>query len=333
MSETWLRWQGRLGRMRRIAQIVALGTAALVVLAALDLLWAWQNPGSPIEVTVERLVGGEVGTERYVTVSGWTDFLSGYQATEQGRSVWYYYVAGEVGNLVLVRWSELPDTSSPQSVTVTGVTRAPSPELAAAIQADLSRIRDAGQETIPTLYVEQGARPALRTAGVIAVIALGLVLVLSLAISFFPGRVFGPWMIGLAPSAGALSTIRVIGPLRRLRSVHPFESGQGERDFDDVVASVEFLPEGRVVVYVHHISKRREEFWGVSFAPDSVVDIVPGKLYSWDDILVVRLRYRDERGMTQTLFLAFDNTGTQAGFVDQLREMGFIVSSIDMTLA
>ena len=58
-----------------------------------------------------------------------------------------------------------------------------------------------------------------------------------------------------------------------------------------------------------------------------MIDIEPGKVYGWKDRWAVRLRYKDEKEQSQTLFVIFNQPGLQAEFASLLRQTGFAVGT------
>jgi hypothetical protein len=342
VSDSALRWKGRLSRLRLLALLLGIVGVVLLIAGVVTFANARENdPARPLRVQVGHLVRGEVSTGRYVTVSGLTDYDIFYtQTTESGSTVArYYFLMDEEGrNIVLVEADGYPivqDDFVP--ATVTGVVRSTASGLKTLINSDLGDIHNAELETNVELYVEEGATPpTMEFAGALLI---GGVVLLALAIVPFtvPGAIFGPAPLEatVAPTGGDPGA-KATGVFQNLKSVNPLQVGRGTRKFDSAVANLVPLNDRRLLVYIHHILttraygikvSQRETHWGVFIGQDTVVDIEPGKLYGWKPQPAVRLRYRDDKGKERDLVVSFNHAAAQAGFISMLKQMGFVVGS------
>jgi hypothetical protein len=341
MSESALRWRGRLGRLKSLALLIGILGGVLVVVGLVTFSSAQSNdPSRPAEITVGQLVQGQVPTGRYVTVSGWTDYDVWYTETEDSRTVSSYYVLvdDEFLNLVVVEAAGSPSLRPDlEPASVTGMTRSMPSGLKDIVNSDVADIHEYGLEINVDLYVAEGQKPPTKTT-VLALLAGGAVLLLLAAVPLaMPGTVFGPAPVEAAVgvAAGDPGT-KASGTFLNLKSVDPVEVGAKTRKFDNAVANLVPLENRRLLVYIHHILttraygvkvNQRETHWGVLIGQDSVISVEPGKLYAWKERPAVCLSYRDASGKEQEVIVSFNHAAAQAGFVKMLQQLGFAVGT------
>jgi hypothetical protein len=339
MNESTLRWKGRLGSLKPIAALVLLFAVIFLLLALSDLSVASSNPSEPEGVDIARFAAGEIGASRYVSVSGTAFYPAAYEETEDSRVVseYYFVVDTDASSMVLVEADgSVPIVERSEEVTISGMTRNTPSDLKALIESDLPDIRDAGLETSPSVYIQAGQKPADVSQQTALVGGLGVLSALCVATFFFPGTVFGPKPVDISDVAAKGAPVtQATGQFQKLSSVRPsIQIGKGTRKFSNSVANIIPLEDRRLMIYVHHILttkaygvtvNRQESDWGAFIDSANVIDIEPGKVYSWKDRWAVRLRYKDEKEQPQTLFVMFNQPGLQSEFVGLLRQMGFAV--------
>jgi|GEM_PF-1287791 len=344
MNESTLRWKGRLGRLKSLALVLGLvGLVLLIAGAALFSAAQRNDPARPAEVTVGQLARGEVPRERYVSVSGWTDYDLWYSETENGSTTARYFVLidDEFMNLLLVKArGDLVVRADYEPATLTGMTRGAPTALQDMVRSDLEQLQAEGVEVgmKVDLYLAEGQTPPTKTT-VLALLVLGGVLLVLAAVPLaMPAAVFGP--APLAPAAAGVAAgepgTRVSGAFVKLDSMDPLQFGRRTQRFPNAVGNLIPLKSRRLLVYIHHIVTTRtygikvsesQTHWGILIGPDNVVAIEPGKLYAWKDRPAVSLRYRDDKGREQELIVSFDHAAAQADFVATLRQQGFTVGS------
>jgi hypothetical protein len=341
VSETALRWQGRLSRLRSFSLLIGIGALALVF-AGLSMFSAAQrnDPSRPWEVTVGQLVRGEVATSRYVTVPGVSDYDVFYTEAEGGKTVGSYYFLfdEELVNIILVEADSAPE---PQSdlvpARITGMTRVVDTGLRDLVRSDLDDIHAAGLETNVDLYIGEGEKPPSKGTVLGLLCAAAALFFLAVTPLFAPRTVFG--VAPLQPVGGPVAGdpgARAIGSFQQVRNLEPLELGQRRHRFDSAVANLIPLQDRQLFVYIHNIVTTRaygvkvgqqESHWGVLLGRDNVVAIDPGRLYAWKERPAVRLRYRDADGREQELVVSFDHAAAQVAFVGTLQQLGFAVGS------
>jgi len=342
MSETSLRWKGRLGSLKLLAAIVLLFAVIFLVISIGNLSEATNNPTQPQTGAIGELVSGAIAVNRYVTVSGTALYPAAYEQTEDGRTVaeFYYLLDDASGDMILIKAATtVPGAQGEEPATITGMTRGAESELQKLIESDLSDIRSAGLDTRSTLYVADGQKPPSAAQSMALVAGLSVLSLLCLATFIFPSTVFGPKPVdaGAAASGADDPGVKASGRFQKLAGVHPsIEIGKGTRKFNNSVANVIPLEDRRLMVYIHHILTQRvygikvreqETHWGAFVDQGSVVDIEPGIVYGWRDRPAVRIRYNDEALKQHTLIVSFSHAGAQADMVSLLRQRGFAVGS------
>jgi hypothetical protein len=341
MSESALRWKGRLGRLKSVALLIGLGGVVLLIIGLINFSSALNSDTEqPAAVTVGQLTRGEVPKGRYVTVAGWTDYDVWYTETEDSRTVASYYVLvdDDFLNLIVVKAAGSPSLLADfEPVVITGMTRSMPSDLQELVRSDVAEIHEYGLEINVNLYLAEGQKPMTKTT-VLGLLIAGAVLLLLAAIPLaMPGTVFGPAPVeaAAAPATGD-SAAKASGVFRVLQSVDPLEVGHKTRKFDNAVANLVPLAGGRLLVYIHHIlttrvygvkASQKESHWGVLIEQGHVISIEPGKLYAWKDRPAVGLRYHDAQGQEQELVVSFDHAAAQADFIKMLQQLGFEVGA------
>ena len=347
MSETSLRWKGRLGSLKPAAAVVLLLAVVFLAVSIGSLSEATNNPTVPQAGAIGELVNGAIGANRYVTVSGTALYPAAYEETEDGRTVaeYYYLLDGASGHMILIKAATtVPSAQTEEPATITGMTRGAESELQKLVESDLSDIRSAGLDTRSTLYVADGQKPPDAAQNTVLVAGLSVLSLLCLATFFAPSTVFGAKPVDTAAASLAVGDpgVKASGRFQKLAGVHPsIEIGKGTRKFNNGVANVIPLEDRRLMVYIHHILTQRvygikvreqETHWGVFVDRGTVIDVEPGMVYGWHDRPAVRIRYGDETSKQRTLIVSFNHAGAQADVVSLLRQMGFAVGSGEMPL-
>jgi hypothetical protein len=299
---------------------------------------AISNPDEPQSVTISQLVNGEVKSGQYVSVSGLAAYELGYEKTEDGDTTetYYFMVDSDSGDMILIKHdAPMLVAKKTGEATVVGMTRSVPSDLEDAMEEDTSVYAENDLQTTTDLYIADGQEPASLGGSVVILAVGGLIAALSIIPLFFPGTVFAA--TPLDPNAVPPSqrgTIKATGQFCKLKSMEPLEIGKGKRNFNNAVANV--IPRGErdLMIYIHYILrtktygitiKKQETDWGVLINGDNVQLIEAGKIYGWKDTWAVRFQYLGEKGKSQTLFVIFENAGTQVDFVNLLQEMGFEV--------
>ena len=347
MNETVLRWKGRLGSLRPLAALVLLFAVIFLILAIESLNIASKNPTTPETVAIAKLAANEIETNRYVSVSGVALYPAAYQATEDGKTTeeYFFVIDDATGDMILIKASKpLPTEQTEESVTVAGLTHVAEVKLQQLIESDLPDIQKAGLNTTTRIYVGDGEQPPSAGASTAAVIGLSVLSLACVATFFFPGTVFGakPLEANAAVAGATDRSAWASGRFKKLSRTQPaFEFGKGERAFTNAVVNLVPLQNRQLMVYIHHVMtyraygvkvSQRDTDWGVLIDTANLVDIEPGKLYSWRDKWAVRFRYNTDKLKQQTLIISFKQVAAQAEFVALLRQLGFMVGTGDAPL-
>jgi len=347
MNEGVLRWKGRLGSLKAAAALVLLFAVIFLIIALDSLSVANSNPTQPEAVKIERLANNELGSNRYVTISGLALYPAAYEETEDNKTTgeFFYVVDTDTGHMILVKASKtLPTAESEEAITLSGLTHVPDVKLRDLIESDLPDIKKADLNTTSELYIGDGEAPPSATSSLAAVIGLGVLSVLCVATFFFPTTVFGPKpldsdaAITATPDRAAWAT----GHFRQLSATQPsFVFGKSQRTFTNAVVNLVPLETRQLMLYIHHVMtyrtygvkvSERQTDWGLLIDPARVIDIEPGKVYGWRDKWAVRFRYNTDQMKQQTAIVTFKQAATQAQFVGLLRQLGYSVGSGDAPL-
>lgn len=340
MKENGSHWQARIGSLKGLALIVGLLAVIFLWAFGLELRAALDNPTEPQPVSIGQLVRGEVGQDRYVSISGTAYYELGYIETEDEKEVANVYplVDDATGDMFFVRTTEPVLDVGTEAVTVTGMTAKSQDLLRDSIEADLPLIEEAGLTTTANLYLDLGEKPGSAGGLIAAVAGLALVLVLCIVMQFFPSVVFQPGPVSAAagPAAGDLVP-KATGRFHKLKRLEPsIELGRGTHRFREANANLVPLEGWRLMVHIHYIQRRRvygitlfkqKSDWAVLLDPARTSAVEPGKLLGWRDRWAARIPYQDDAGTAQVLFLSFDTAGAQARVLDALQEIGFAVAS------
>jgi hypothetical protein len=339
MSETVLRWKGRIGSIKQATAVFAVLGAVFLVIAIIFLVEAVNNAGGPQTVTVAQLVNGEVKESRYVTVSGTAAYEGGYTQTSDGKTVaeYYFLVDSKSGAVVLVKSRTTVRVVESEEATVTGMTHALPSGLHQAVIEDMPDYRDAGLNIALGAYVGENDKPPSLPLALGATLILGGILFLCLVTLFFPSTVFAPRPVDVMAVPAAPGTdpgLKASGQFLQLQSVSPLQVGRRKRKFSNAFANLIPAEGSQLVVYIHHILHVKsygitvrtvETHWGAFVDPSRVRSVEPGQLYAWRERPAVRLRYLDEKGKEQALIVSFNHAGAQGSFVELLRKTGFSI--------
>ncbi len=339
MSENGLRWKGRIGSLKIVGFLGGIVACIILVAGASALNLALKNPDAePQKVTISQLVSGEIDSGRYVSVSGAAEYDVGYTETEDGRTTrnFYFLVDYKSGNMILIEHHspQVIDLDTENSTTITGMTRSTPADLRGAIEDDMDSYREYNVETTNKLYVKDGATPPSTASGVTFLCVAVPLLLLCVAPFFFPTTAFGPYPVDTTASPPAVRlNLRATGKFQKLKQLEPsIEVGRGSQNLANSVANVIPLARGRLMIYVHRIVKGRygittESDWGIFLDTDNIHAVEPGKIYSWKDKWAVRFQYQGPKDKPQTLFVIFEQPGSQAAFVDLVRKSGFTIET------
>jgi hypothetical protein len=103
------------------------------------------------------------------------------------------------------------------------------------------------------------------------------------------------------------------------------------------VANLVSLPDGRLMIYIHHVQRttlygvvtvsKRESDWAIMVSKNEPWQIDPGRLYAWKVRPAVRFVHYDSTRKAEAVYLSFDQVGAQVEFIQQMRSRGFPVGT------
>ena len=351
MSETTLRWKGRLGSLKALALVVLILAIVVLIGVASDLSMATSNPTEPQAIKIGQVVKGDVGAYRYVQVSGLAFYSEVYRETENGNTVsqFYFVIDQASGDMILVKAAKpLPATESQAQATISGLTRPTDSQLQSLIESDFAAMHQANLQANSQVYLVEGEKPADVGTNTALVVLLVALIILCVATFFFPATVFGPKPIDREAASAAVGNpgVKATGRFQKLAGLQPsFTFGKGMRQFNNAVANIVPLNDRSVMMYIHHVLtyrtysvkiRQQESDWGIVLDPARVQEAEPGKTYAWRDRHAVRVRYADAASAPgskpQTLIVTFNHAGAQQDFVNLLRQRGFAVGTGDAPL-
>lgn len=344
MNETSLRWQARIGGLKALSVAVLFIGGLCGLIQIENLQSASRNPGTPVEVTIEGIVNGQVETGKYVSVSGIAVYDAGYEETEDGRTVatYFFLVDDATGHVVVTKAREGTTAGRTTGVlTVKGMTHNTASELEGLIREDGPSLAAEGFATSSKVYLAEGETPPNITTTQVILLLLVVALLIGVVPLFFPSVVFAPKPItstSMEPTAGPeRAVVKAWGRFQQLKQVRPsIEIGKRRRKFQNAVANLIPLDHGNLMVYIHHVVRttmygitvgKREADWGVFFSPRNAVQVEPGVMYGWKDRVAIRFRYTGDAAKQEELIVSFDRGADQARFARLLREMGFRVGT------
>ncbi len=345
MSEMWLGFKGRMGHssVKALAVFGLLLAGILGCLAVSSVFTAINNPAEPVDVSLADLVSGAVKTGRYVRVSGYTNSRAAYEYTQDGKvtDTYYFLADRNVGDVVLVK-ADTPTLAGRKAgtVTITGMTRGVSGELATRLKKDMPDIEKAGLQVNAQIYISEGQKPPSLFGSLCGTLGFSLLGLLSVMPFFFPGVVFRPCPLPadvVPPSPDARVAVQASGLFLRLKQVQPtVETGKGMRQFDRAVANIIPHPDRSLLIYIHHIMRTKTygvtvhtsvTDWGIFLDHNKVQSVEAGKLYGWGNRWAIRVRYLGVKGKPITLVLSFDQPWMQVVTVQLFRQLGFEVDT------
>jgi hypothetical protein len=341
MNESLLRWKGRIGALKPLAFFIAIFLVIFLFPVGHGLLTAVKNPSGAQTVSIAQLVSDQVGTNRYVTVTGTASYKLAYTETDNGSTIAVIYplIDGNDHVLVFVRTTHTEvQYESDAQVTITGMTISSSTELTDAITKDLADINSAGFQTSKDIYIEEGQKPGNLLISLVEIAALGFSGLLCIITFLFPSTVFGPFPVqSVAPGTEIKKgPTKATGTFQQVNKMQPLEFGRTKRKFQSANANLFFAEDNSLGVYIHFVFTQRvygiqvrkqETDWMILVKPSQIIAIEPGKLYAWRDTWAVSVRYKDSTDKNQTLLISFDSAALQADFVDFLRKRNYAVSS------
>ena len=342
MSETGLKWKGRISGLRGLAVLAIIVSCLILAFGASTVSTAARNPDEgPQKATVSQLVSGEIDSGRYVSVSGVAEYEVGYEeADEDGTKTrnFYFLLDQKAGNMILIEHtSAYIVAESGNSATITGMTRSTPSDLKSAIVGDQETYRGYGFETNAELYVKDGDTPPDMIGGIVALCVAIPVLLLCVIPFLFPATVFGPYPVDSTTTPSGRPRLKATGRFQKLAQLEPtIEVGKGSQKFTNAIANVVPQARGRVMIYIHHIVKTRtygvtvrtrESDWGVFFDTGNVHAVEPGKIYGWKTKWAIRFQYQGVKDKPETLYLIFEQAADQALVVNLLRQSGFMVEA------
>ncbi len=342
MSETTLRWRGRIGNSKGFAGVVLFFAIIFLITEAPKLSVALKASDEPQSVSIEQLVNGEVDADQYVTTSGIAFYDASYERTRDDKTVatYYWLLDDDTGHLIVVKASTARITvREPENVTLTGMTHSTASELRDLIRSDMPDIEEAGFATTSDLFLGKGQTPPNAIQKMTLVLVLSVISVVCIASFFFPSAVFAPRPVDLElaslQTTGHKPGVQATGRFLQIKRLEPaVEFGKSTRKFNNAVANIVPLEQGNLLIHIHHIMRTKlsgvvtirtqKSDWGIFISGDQVIDIEPGKLYGWGDRWAVRLRYKGQKDKPEAMFVSFDHAAFQASFVELLQSIGFI---------
>jgi hypothetical protein len=345
MSKTTQRWKARIGSLKGLGVLILIGVVVLLISIGQDAWIALGTSSQAEAVTIDALVTAGGSGTAHVSLTGTAYYEVGYEETEDGRVVSSFYLLLNdltgAGVIVKAPTAQLGDrTSGP--VELSGLIRDTPSGLRAVIEEDLPYFAAQGVDVDPSFYLAEGARPMdpLLAAGVLlSSAALGG---LSLVPLFFPTAVFTPRPIETLPAGPASRARRrgilATGRFQQVKQLEPtIEIGKRRQRFTGAVANLRGLPDGRLMVYIHHVVRTRlygvvtvhkqESDWGVFVSRSEPWQIEPGVLYGWHDRPAIRFSKQEMGGKPEAVIVSFDEATEQADFVGKLRSAGFPVGT------
>lgn len=340
MNESLLRWKGRIGSLKPLAFLVLIFLVIFTFPAVTGFVTALKNPSAPRSVTVSELISGNIGTQRYVEVSGVASYKLAYTETENDvpKAIIYPLIDRQGNAVIFVRTTKAELASSPDTqVTVTGITTSASSDLKNLIEKDLSEINGAGFQTSSALYIEEGQKPGQIIVYLLALAIMAFATVLCIVTFFFPSVAFGAFPVQqIPPDAKISKAIKATGNFQQVKTMQPLEFAKARRKFTDAIANLFVMDDRSIGVYIRYILTRRvygiqvskqETDWMILIKPAQIMAVEPGKIYSWRDRWAISIRYKDSAERQQTAIISFEDSASQANFVNFLREKGHAVSS------
>jgi hypothetical protein len=340
VNETVLRWKARLGQLKAAGLLIIIFGGIGLMLLSDSLAAALNNSTDPQPVVLDRLIKGEIQPNQYIAVLGIAQYDMGYvRTTDSTKEEYYYLIEKGTGNMLLIKSPTLiPENKPAKTVTLYGVTHAPSSKLQTLIEGDLADYKQQGLKTSSKIYLGEGEMPPSRIVVLLPAIVIGVLMVLSIATFFFPNTVFAAMPIDGGVMATDYSTnVQATGQFLKLAAVQPsIQIGKGTRKFVRSVANIWPMPDRSWLIYIHFIYtyrvngvpvRKTETDWGLPLNSTNVTDIQPGKLFGWRDRWAVRFQYKDDQLKQQTMFVSFKEPGAQVAFVRALSQSGMYVGS------
>lgn len=344
MNETSLRWKARIGGLRALSVLIWIGVALLLISTGSRAYRALTGPPAAEPVTINSLMAGGAHPFRYVSLTGDAYYDVGYTETSGGATVAVYYIlidpkSGEAA-VIRSRETTLP-AGGPGSVTLTGLVYASTPELSAAVEADLPMYGQSGIVVDPDFYLAAGEQPMGFGTALALFLGCAWLVVAAVIPFFFPTIVFAPrpmTALGAPPPQAPGQGVRVTGRFQQLKSLQPtLEPGRRWQRFTYAVANPVMLDDGRLMIYIHHVVRtslygvvtvsKRESDWAVFVGKGEPWQIEPGTVYGWKDRPAVRFRRQGTGSKPDDVYVIFDHPAAQAEFAKAMRTAGFPVGS------
>ncbi|MBN1582558.1 MAG: hypothetical protein JXA89_17750 [Anaerolineae bacterium] len=342
MNELWLRFKAIVGSLKVLAFLVLIFAGLFFLFAVSDLYSAIINPNEPKNVSIGQLVDGTIGSSRYVQISGYANYRFGYTQTEDGkiRASYYVMLDDHSGDLIVVK-AETTTAYGKQDgdITLTGMTRNSASDLKQLIKDDLPKIQEAGFQTNPGRYIEQGAKPPSLILSLFLTFMLGTVSFLCLITFIFPSTVFAPAALDLdvmQPVEKSNPGVRAIGQFQRLKDINPeIVLGKGKQKLRNSVANIIPRAERDLIIYIHRIVRtkrygitlsKQESDWGIFINGDNLDRLESGLLYGWKNRRATRFHYRNAKGKQESLILWFEYDWSHADAVKLFQKMGFAIN-------
>jgi hypothetical protein len=342
MDESKLRRKARIGSLKWLG--VIMGGAALIglVTGIISFFSAAQNTGGPQEVAISQIVDGEVGGGKHVQVSGVAMYDVGYEKTEDGKTTktYYYLVDYDTGYTIIVEHHSplVVARESGEDVTITGMVYSTPSDLENAIEEDIADIEEEGFKTSSKHYVKDGASPSSFGTAALCTGCSIPVLILAVVPFLFPTKVFIPTPVDTtAPKPETRPSIKASGTFSQITQMEPtVEFGKRTQRFNNAVANLVPLGQGRLLVYIHRIVKTKtygitvntqESDWGVPVNAGEVLAIESGKIFGWSEKLAIRVQTPGKSSRPETLDIVFESPGGQAIAVELFQKLGFSITS------
>lgn len=343
MNTTWYKIQGMIGSLKALALFVLIIFCILAIFAVQSTYTALINSSDPESVSIGQIVKGEVGTRKYVQVSGYADYEFGYTQTEDGKTTATYYVILDEnsGHLLVVRAKEATVYGRQDgNTTLSGLLYSTPSELKKLIQSDEDKMKEAGYVTNANFYLNEASKPPSLIGSLIATLLLGGICLLCVITFFFPSVVFAPAPLDLdvpQPAEKGNPGVHATGKFIKLQQVRPeLVLGKTQRKFENAVANIIPRAERNLLIYIHHIQRTKtygvtihksETDWGAFFNGENVIAVESGLLYGWKNRRAVRFRYAGDKGKEEKLILRFDYDWAHADAVNLFQKLGFAVET------
>jgi hypothetical protein len=261
MNETLYRWQGRIGSLKALAILILIFIIIFFFPVANNLLIALKNSSTSQSVSVAQLVSGEIGTGKYISVSGTASYELSYTETTDGSltALFYPLIDSNSHAVVFVHTSDTTlQNAKDADVTISGMTTSADSDLKNAIEKDKADINSAGFQTSSALYIDEGKKPGNALIYLLELAALGFIGLLCAVTFFFPSTVFRPFPVQAnVADPNVKSAFKTTGNFQQVTKMEPLEFGRQRRKFANANSNLFFMQDRSIGVYIHFIFTQR----------------------------------------------------------------------------